>query len=71
MRTTLNLDEKLLEEARRSTGIGQKTELIHHALQTVVKQEAARRLISLGGSDPSARVAPRRRSSRSADEGLK
>jgi hypothetical protein len=28
MRTNLNLDEKLLEEARRATGIQVKTELI-------------------------------------------
>ncbi len=61
MRTTLNLDDELLAEASRSTGIEEKTGLIHHALRTVIRLEAGRRLARMGGSMPEAKAAPRRR----------
>jgi Arc/MetJ family transcription regulator len=32
MRTTLNLDDALLDEARRITGIHEKTALVHRGL---------------------------------------
>jgi Arc/MetJ family transcription regulator len=60
MRTTINLDDDLLKEAQRLTGIKERTALIHEALRTIIAQESARRLVRLGGSDPRA-VAPRRR----------
>jgi Arc/MetJ family transcription regulator len=61
MRTTLNLDEKLLDDAHLMTGIKERTALIHEALRVLIAREAARRLAKLGGSDPDASVAPRRR----------
>jgi len=60
MRTTINLDDELLEEAHRLTGIKQRTALIHEALKLLVARESARRLVLMGGSDPHA-AAPRRR----------
>jgi Arc/MetJ family transcription regulator len=61
MRTTIILDEPLLEKARRLTGVHEKTALIHAGLQALVARESSRRLAALGGSEPRAKAAPRRR----------
>ena len=61
MRTTLDLDEGLIEEARELTGIREKTALIHAGLKSLLAREAARRLAALGGSEPKLRPIPRRR----------
>jgi hypothetical protein len=61
MRTTLNLDPRLVAEARRLTGIEQKTALIHAGLAALIARESARRLAALGGSEKRLRPAPRRR----------
>ncbi len=61
MRTTINLDDDLLEKAHFYTGIKERTALIHEALRVLIAREAGRRLAKLGGSDPNASVAPRRR----------
>ena len=61
MRTTLDLDEELIEEARELTGIREKTALIHAGLKSLLAREAARRLAALGGSEPRMRPIPRRR----------
>lgn len=61
MRTTLNLNDDLIAKARELTGIDEKTALIHAGLQALVQREAARQLAAMGGSDPEARPAPRRR----------
>ena len=61
MRTTLSLDDELLATAQRYTGITEKSALVREALKALVAREAARRLIKLGGSDPEAKAAPRRR----------
>jgi len=58
MRTTLNLDDGLIGEARRLTGIREKTELIHRALRELVARESARMLAALGGSSPKLRSFP-------------
>lgn len=60
MRTTINLDEQLIAEAQRMTGIQERTALIHEGLRVLIARESSRRLALLGGSDPRAR-APRRR----------
>jgi Arc/MetJ family transcription regulator len=62
MRTTLNLDDKLIERAMRLTGIKEKTALIHAALEALVAGESARRLAALGGTMPKLRPISRRRS---------
>ena len=61
MRTTINLDDELLKDAHFMTGIKERTTLIHEGLRALIAREAARRLAKLGGSDPDASVAPRRR----------
>ncbi len=62
MRTTLNLDDELVEKAREYTGIKEKTSLVHAGLESLVAREAARRLAALGGTMPQLRPVPRRRS---------
>ncbi len=61
MRATVSLDDDLLKTAQEYTGIKERTALIRAALTTLVQVEAGRRLIALGGSDPNAEAAPRRR----------
>lgn len=61
MRTTLNLDETLLVEAHRLSGIEERTALIHEGLRALIARESARRLAKLGGTDQHARRSPRRR----------
>ena len=61
MRTTLNLDDELMAKAAELTGIAEKPALIREALKALIAREAARRLALLGGSDPDAAAAPRRR----------
>ncbi len=61
MRTTLNLDEALLEEAQRLTGMRERTALIHEGLRALIERESARRLARLGGSEPELQQVPRRR----------
>ena len=61
MRTTLNLDDALLEEARKATGIQEKTALVHAGLKELIAKGAARRLAALGGTMPEAKAPPRRR----------
>ncbi len=61
MRTTINLDDELLEEARRITGMEGRTALIHEGLRALIERESARRLARLGGSEARLRPIPRRR----------
>lgn len=61
MRTTLNIDDDLIEEARRLTGMREKTALVREGLEALIARESARRLKELGGTDKMARVARRRR----------
>lgn len=62
MRTTLNIDEALLAEAARLTGVTEKTALVRRGLEVLIARESARRLAALGGSEPGLRPVPRRRS---------
>lgn len=61
MRTTLNIDDQLLKRAGQVTGITEKTALVRLGLQALIALESARRLAQLGGSEPSLRPVPRRR----------
>lgn len=61
MRTTINLDDQLLGEAQRITGMKERTALIHAGLRALIERESARRLARLGGSEPQLQPAPRRR----------
>ena len=61
MRTTLNIDEHLLKEASRLTGIEGRAALVRESLRALIERESARRLASLGGSEPDLNSVPRRR----------
>ncbi len=60
MRTTLILNDELIEEARRLTGIQEKTAIVHAGLEALISRESARRLALLGGSMPNLDPVPRR-----------
>ena len=64
MRTTLIISEELLGEARRLTGIEEKTALVHEGLRALIARESAKRLAALGGSEPGLRRITRRRPAR-------
>ena len=64
MRTTLILNEALIEKARGLTGVQEKTSLVHEGLRALIARESARRLAALGGSEPTLRPARRRRPAR-------
>jgi len=65
MRTTLNLDEDLLREALRLSGLKEKTAVLHAGLEALIARESAKRLAALGGTEKSPRSIRRRRSQRS------
>ncbi len=62
MRTTLNIDDELLSEAQRITGVAGKTALVREGLRALIERESARRLARLGGSEPQLQPVPRRQS---------
>jgi Arc/MetJ family transcription regulator len=62
MRTTLIIEDELVERARELTGIEEKTALVHAGLEALIAREAAARLAAMGGSQPDLRPIPRRRS---------
>ena len=61
MRTTVTLDDELLASAEKYTGVKERSALMNRALKALVEREAAHRLARLGGIDPHATTAPRRR----------
>lgn len=61
MRTTLALDDQLLNQALLLTGLKEKSALVREALKALIERESARRLALLGGSEPNLQAAPRRR----------
>jgi Arc/MetJ family transcription regulator len=62
MRTTVAIDDKLLERARELTGIKEVSALVREGLTALIQREAARRLALLGGTMPDAQHIPRRQS---------
>lgn len=61
MRTTLILDDELVEKAKELSGLREKTAVVHAGLEALIARESARRLAALGGSEPQARPVRRRR----------
>jgi Arc/MetJ family transcription regulator len=61
MRTTLILDDELVEKARNLSGLVEKTAVVHAGLEALIARESARRLAALGGSEPGLRTVRRRR----------
>lgn len=63
MRSTINLDDNLLEKAKSLTGTKETAALVRQALEALVRVETGKRLIALGGTMANFEAAPRRRSS--------
>lgn len=61
MRTTLNIDDSLLNNAARLTGVKEKTSLVRLGREALIARESARRLANLGGTEKNLRAIPRRR----------
>jgi len=62
MRTTLNIDNEILEKASRLTGVKEKTSLVRLGLEALIARESSKRLAKLGGTEDNLRSIPRRRS---------
>lgn len=62
MRTTVTIDDGLLNRARELSGINEKTALVRAGLEALIAREARRRLAALGGTQPKLGPIPRRRS---------
>jgi hypothetical protein len=61
MRTTLNIEDGLIEKAARLTGITEKTFLVRLGLEALIAAESAKRLAKLGGSEKRLKAISRRR----------
>ena len=61
MRTTITLDDEIVESLRESTGIRETSALVREALLEMRQREAGRRLAALGGTMPDLKAPPRRR----------
>jgi Arc/MetJ family transcription regulator len=60
MRTTIVLDDELLEKAQALTNLQEKSSLVKEALKALIERESAKRLANLGGSEPQLDAVPRR-----------
>ena len=61
MRTTLNIDSKVLEKASQLTGVKKKTTLVRLGLEALIARESSKRLAKLGGTEKNLRPVPRRK----------
>ena len=66
MRTTLNIDDGLLREAAKLTGVTEKTSIVRQGLEALIAKESARRLADLGGTERKLVSIRRRRCGRAA-----
>ena len=64
MRTTLNIDDEMLNKASKLTGIREKTSLVRLGLRALIAQESSKRLAKLAGTEKKLRPIPRRRTRR-------
>lgn len=60
MRTTVNLDDELVQKAQLLTGQRERSELLREALRALIQRESARRLALLGGTEPRLAIVHRR-----------
>ena len=66
MRTILNIDDSLLNNAAKLTGVKEKTSLVRLGLEALIAKGSARRLATLGGTEKRLRAIRRRRPRRNA-----
>jgi hypothetical protein len=60
VRTTLNIEDELIDKAARLTGVREKTALVRLGLQALIARESAKRLAKLGGTEKKIKSIPRR-----------
>jgi len=60
MSVTLSIDKRLLDKARRLTGLNEKVALAREALQALIERESSRSLAKLGGTEPQLKPVLRR-----------
>ena len=61
MRTTLNIDDKLIDTTSELTGIKEKTTLVKLGLEALIARESSKRLAKLGGTEKDLEMILRRR----------
>jgi Arc/MetJ family transcription regulator len=61
MKTTLNIDDQIINKARSLTGVKEKTALVRMGLEALIARESAKRLAKLGGTEKDLKKIPRRR----------
>jgi Arc/MetJ family transcription regulator len=61
MRTTLNIEDDLLNRASKLTGIKEKTSLVRKGLESLIAIESGKRLARLAGTEKHLKPIPRRR----------
>ena len=61
MRTTLNIEDRLIEKASQLTGIKEKTYLVKLGLKALISLESSKRLAKLGGTEKELKMISRRR----------
>ena len=62
MRITVDVDEALLDQAQRLTGLRERNALIRESLKVLIARESVRRLVRIGGTEPGLQSIARRRS---------
>jgi Arc/MetJ family transcription regulator len=61
MRTTLNIEDNLMDKASKLTGIKEKTTLVKLGLEALIARESGKRLAKLGGTQKHLEAIPRRK----------
>jgi hypothetical protein len=61
MKTTLNMEEGLIDKASELTGIEKKTTLVRLGTEALIAREGSKRLARLGGTEKGLKMTPRRR----------
>jgi Arc/MetJ family transcription regulator len=61
MRTTLNIEDNLMDKASKMTGIKEKTALVKLGLEALIARESGKRLARLGGTQKHLQAIPRRK----------
>jgi hypothetical protein len=61
MRTTLNIEDNLMDKASKLTGIKEKTALVKLGLEALIARESGKRLARLGGTQKQLEAIPRRK----------
>jgi Arc/MetJ family transcription regulator len=62
MRSTVTLDDDLLDQAHKISGLTERSQLLKEALLALVQRERAHRLALLGGTQPQLQASSRRQS---------